>query len=161
MVDEEGSRSSIRFLTNPDDLHVIQSCGLGISHWRTLIARLLGGYSRSMFATVTPKLFADAIEEYRATAAEGTRDIAEAEESDPTLNDEVEMAVPEIKPDLDRLESKWDTHLSALGNRLQEKFDALQETNSRIHDEMTQRAQFATQTLEAANRDIDTTLDAK
>lgn len=57
MADEEGPRSSIRFLTNPDDLHVIQACGIGISHWRTLIARLIGGYSRLQFTPVSNGLF--------------------------------------------------------------------------------------------------------
>ena len=88
------------------------------------------------------------------TAAEDTRDIAEAKESDSTLGDEVEIVTPDIKPDLARLESKWDTHLSAIGNRFQENVDVLLETTSRAQDGRMQ-------SLEAFNQDIDTMFGAK
>ena len=56
---EGGSETDMvsRFLTNPDDLHVIQSCGLGLSHWRTFVDRLLGGYSRLRITSVASSLF--------------------------------------------------------------------------------------------------------
>ena len=52
--------SSVRFLTVPDDLYVVSRSGVGLAFWRTMIGRLLGGYSRlrvteacSLFSTQT------------------------------------------------------------------------------------------------------------